>query len=48
MAELTSILFWSIGFLWAFCGMYVLLARAQSDAKYPDVKLPQRPDGGTA
>ncbi len=26
----------------------VLLARAQSDAKYPDVKLPQRPDGGTA
>ena len=26
----------------------VLLARVQSDAKYPDVKLPQRPDGGTA
>lgn len=26
----------------------VLLSRAQSDAKYPDVKLPQRPDGGTA
>ena len=26
----------------------VLLARAQSDAKYPDVKLPQRPDGGIA
>ena len=24
----------------------VLLSRAQSDAKYPDVKLPQRPDGG--
>lgn len=26
----------------------VLLSRAQSDAKYPDVTLPQRPDGGTA
>ena len=26
----------------------VLLSRLQSDAKYPDVKLPQRPDGGTA
>ena len=66
MAELISILLWSIGFLWAFWGMYVLvmgiyrahrmgwrryrvlLARAQSDAKYPDVKLPQRPDGGAA
>lgn len=26
----------------------VLLSRAQSDAKYPNVTLPQRPDGGTA
>ena len=26
----------------------VLLARARSDAKYPDVILPQRPDGGAA
>ena len=26
----------------------VLLSRLQADAKYPDVKLPQRPDGGTA
>lgn len=26
----------------------VLLSRAQSDAKYPNVPLPQRPDGGTA
>ena len=26
----------------------VLLSRLQSDAKYPDVKLPQRPDGGAA
>lgn len=25
MAELTSILLWSIGFLWAFWGMYVLV-----------------------
>ena len=26
----------------------VLLSRLQADAKYPDVKLPQRPDGGIA
>ena len=26
----------------------VLLSRLRADAKYPDVKLPQRPDGGTA
>ena len=26
----------------------VLLSRAQSDAKYPNVTLPQRPDGGIA
>ena len=26
----------------------VLLSRLKADAKYPDVKLPQRPDGGTA
>lgn len=26
----------------------VLLSRLQADAKYPDVTLPQRPDGGTA
>ena len=26
----------------------VLLSRAKSDAKYPNVTLPQRPDGGTA
>lgn len=26
----------------------VLLSRVQADAKYPDVTLPQRPDGGTA
>lgn len=25
MAELTSILLWAIGFLWAFWGMYVLV-----------------------
>ena len=25
MAELTSILLWTIGFLWAFWGMYVLV-----------------------
>ena len=25
MAELTSILFWTIGFLWAFWGVYVLV-----------------------
>lgn len=25
MAELTSVLLWTIGFLWAFWGMYVLV-----------------------